>query len=194
MIVRSVFYILEALCQDKWERRSLSQNMQKHRIFIAINLPEKVKDMLADYQKKFEWEGTEWAKWTKKENLHITLEFIGNVFDKDLPAVFQKAQDFASKTPAFTVKLDKINYFPDNNLPKYIFVTGKNYENSSRSLHVTLARIKEWQWRKINPDERPNVEEDIDLSFEVKSIEVMESVLKRSGSKYRILRSYLLSS
>ncbi len=159
--------------------------MQKHRIFIAINLPEEIKDKLADYQKKFEWEGGDWAKWTKKENLHITLEFIGSVSDTQQEDVFKKTGDLAKKTPAFEIKLNKIDYFPNNNLPKYIFATGGKY-------HVTLARIKEWQWRKINPDERPSVEEDIDLSFEVKSIEVMESFLKRSGPEYRVLKSFKL--
>jgi RNA 2',3'-cyclic 3'-phosphodiesterase len=160
--------------------------MQKHRIFIAINLPEEIKDELVKYQDKyFDLP----AKWTKKENLHITLEFIGNALDKDLEAIFKKTEDFALKTKPFKIKLDKISYFPDNNLPKYVFA---NSENSSRNLHVTLARISQWQWRQIGPEDRPNVEENIDLSFEAKSIEVMESFLKRGGPEYKVLKSFKL--
>ena len=156
----------------------------RHRIFIAINLPEEIKEELFNYQNRFEDEGG-WARWTKKDNLHITLEFLGYVDDKDMAKVLEKTQNFALKTTAFSVKLDKIDYFPNTEEPKYIFATGDGY-------HVTLARIKEWQWRRIDPEERPVAEEDISLEFQVSSIEVMESVLKRSGSEYTILRSYKL--
>jgi 2'-5' RNA ligase len=160
--------------------------MQGRRIFIAINLPKDIKEELFNFQKKFEWEGSQWwAKWTKKDNLHITLEFLGYVNEKDLPAIFKKTEEFASKTPAFTINLDKINYFPDSNSPKYIFATGGKY-------HVTLARVREWEWKKINPDDRPDIKEEIDLSFEVSSIEVMESFLKRGGPEYTALKSFRL--
>jgi len=155
------------------------------RIFVAINLPENIKDELVNYQNKFDWEGLSWVKWTKRENLHITLEFVGNISDAELQSVFKKTEEFAEKTPVFKIRLDKINYFPDNRLPKYVFATGGKY-------HVTVARIKEWQWRKINPDERPDVREDINLNFEAKSVEVMESKLSRSGPEYKILKSYPL--
>ena len=55
--------------------------------------------------------------------------------------------------------------------------------------HITLARIKEWEFKKIEPDERSEVNEDIDLVFTVESIEVMESQLKRGGPVYTILES-----
>ena len=55
--------------------------------------------------------------------------------------------------------------------------------------HITLARINEWQWKSIEPEERPEVTEDIDLAFTVESIEVMESILRRGGPKYEILES-----
>ncbi|MDP2909652.1 MAG: RNA 2',3'-cyclic phosphodiesterase [bacterium] len=160
-----------------------------HRIFIAINLPEELKEELMKYKDRyFDLP----VKWTKKENLHITLEFLGNIDEKNLPSIFKGAEDFAQKTPPFTIKLDKINYFPDGQMPKYIFATGNATRSDLVDFHVTLARVREWQWRQINPDEKPDVEEEIDLSFEVKSIEVMESYLKQGGPDYRVLKSYPL--
>ena len=41
--------------------------------------------------------------------------------------------------------------------------------------HITLARILEMEFRKFDLDERPEINEDIDLVFTVESIEVMES-------------------
>jgi len=154
----------------------------KKRIFIAINLPEKIKEELFDYKNK--WSELP-VKWTKKENLHITLSFLGYIWDEDMPKVLQETQELASKTPPFTVKLDKISYFPSKQKAKYIFATGGKY-------HITLGRIKIWEFKKIDPEDIPEISENIDIEFEVNSIELMESILRRNGSEYSILQSYKL--
>lgn len=153
-----------------------------HRVFIAINLPEDIKEELVKIQERyFELP----CRWTKKENLHITLEFIGNISNEELKRIFEDVQHRMLNIPAFEVELDKISYFPDGNLPKYIFATGEKY-------HITLARISQWGWRKINPEDRPDVSEKINLKFKVNSVEVMESFLKKGGSEYRVLKSFKL--
>ena len=52
-----------------------------HRVFIAINLPGKIKKELAKIQ-------SQWPRlpirWTKSENLHITLIFLGNLSDEEV--------------------------------------------------------------------------------------------------------------
>jgi 2'-5' RNA ligase len=44
----------------------------------------------------------------------------------------------------------------------------------------------------MEPEEKPKIDEDISLNFQVKSIEVMESQLKRGGAEYTILESFEL--
>lgn len=75
------------------------------------------------------------------------------------------------------------------------------------SPHVTLARISTFAWRQIEPEERPEINENIDLNFSVDSIEVMESELKKgqdarashkmgapvSGPQYTIIEYHQLS-
>jgi len=72
----------------------------------------------------------------------------------------------------------------------------KSLESESRPYapHITLGRIKAWEFRGIEPEERPEINEEINLSFEVNSIEVMESQLKRGGPEYTILESCPLKS
>ena len=69
-----------------------------------------------------------------------------------------------------------------------------NFSTEARAFspHITLGRIKTWEWKNIEPEERPEVKEDIDLNFQVDSIEVMESQLKKSGAEYAILESFQL--
>jgi 2'-5' RNA ligase len=63
-------------------------------------------------------------------------------------------------------------------------------ENKGFVLHITLARIREWEWKKIEPEERPEINEELDLIFTVESIEVMESELKRGGPEYTVIESH----
>jgi 2'-5' RNA ligase len=45
------------------------------------------------------------------------------------------------------------------------------------------------EFRRIEPEQRPEINEKINISFEVNLIEVMESQLKRTGPNYTILES-----
>ncbi|MDP2664070.1 MAG: hypothetical protein Q8P08_01380 [bacterium] len=74
-----------------------------------------------------------------------------------------------------------------------VWVVGEKVKEFNLSPHVTLGRLKTWQWRQMEPEERPEVSEEIDLSFEVNSIEVMESQLKRFGPEYTVLESFRLA-
>jgi RNA 2',3'-cyclic 3'-phosphodiesterase len=165
--------------------------MQKHRIFVAIRLPEDIKKELLKYRHK--WPELP-ARWTVENNLHITLKFLGYVAEEELLDVLNETEEFALKTPCFDIKLDKIRYFPDGKNPKYVFATGLPVGKQSGKYHVTLARIRMWDLKKMDPEDIPQIEENINLQFEVKSVEVMESVLKRGGAEYTILQSFDLNS
>jgi len=182
----------------------------RHRIFIAINLPEEIKTTLSNYQIK--WPDLP-CRWVKKENLHITLAFLGYLTDEELVRVINLTKKTVLNFYPFTVLLNKICYAPPNKIPpKMVWALGeksaqllklqkelvkeiqgsiKMLKNEDRDFtpHVTLGRIKAWQFRQIEPEERPQVEEDINLQFRVGSIEVMESYLKRGGAEYEILET-----
>lgn len=189
----------------------------KKRIFIAINLPEDVRTGLVEYQNR--QKDVIPASWTKPENLHITLSFIGDAEEEGIPKIKQIIQNSIAGQKSFFIKLGKISYGPPKKIPpRMIWAIGEKSEefnllcdkleealasspkirfkpeNKENILHITLARIKEWEWRRIEPDERPEVEEDINLSFEVKSIELMESKLKRAGAEYITLESHKLNN
>jgi len=164
--------------------------MRMHRIFIAINLPEGVKKSLASRIER--WKESVPARWMKKENLHIMVEFIGNCSDQEVLDVINITKDVARNHSEFFLKLSKIVYGPDKKIPpKMIWVVGdiskelgslKNdldeelgiSESKGMVPHITLGRIKKWDWQRMDPEERPEIDEDLNLDFEVNSIEVME--------------------
>jgi len=186
----------------------------QRRIFIAINLPESIKNKLVKYQLK--WLELP-CRWTKKENLHITLEFLGYLTDEELMELCQRTKKIASEKKAFSVCLNKICYGPPkknpppsmspsdssrrssyssmkSRTPRMVWVTGERVKEFNLSPHITLGRIKTWQFRQIEPEERSEINEDIDLDFEVNSIEIMESQLKKTGPDFTILESCPLKS
>ncbi len=180
----------------------------RHRIFIAINLPESVKNKLSEYEIK--WPELP-CRWTKKENLHITLAFLGYLTDEELVEVCKITHEVALRNTSFSINLNKILYGPPKKPPRMVWAEGeestelgklqRELENALSSSegstkearpyapHINLGRIKTWEFRQIEPEERPEVNEEINLSFEVSSIEVMESELKRGGPKYTILET-----
>ena len=186
---------------------------KRHRIFIAINLPEDIKRGLSEYQEK--WPELP-AKWTAKDNLHITLEFLGDLTDEELGNVCKAIGKVTLRHKIFSVNLNKILYGPPKKMPPcMVWAEGEKsddltdlrediqecllqeirYRPEGRGFtpHITLARIREWEFRKIEPEERPEIEENIDLTFTVESIDVMESELKRGGPVYSIIESHNLA-
>ena len=188
----------------------------RHRIFIAINLPENVKKKLAEFQSI--WPELP-IRWTKKDNLHITLKFLGYISEEELLEVCQLATQVAERNEPFSISLKKIIYGPPKKTPpRMVWVEGERSEEFARlrddlessllgsdkvrfsaekrafSPHITLGRVRVFEWRQMEPEERPEVGEEINLTFEVNSIEVMESQLKKGGSEYFVLESCQLKS
>jgi len=186
----------------------------KHRIFIAINLPDSVRKELLSFSSH--WPELP-CRWTKKENLHITLTFLGYLSDDEVLKVLKVTEEVARRNSSFFITLNKIIYAPPQKIPpRMIWAVGDPpkemcllkedldqslthagipfiSEREKFLLHVTLGRIRTWEWRQIEPEERPDISEDISLNFRVNSIEAMESRLKRGGAEYTVLKSYPLS-
>jgi len=185
----------------------------KKRLFVAINLPEKIKEEIYSYQK--EWLELP-CRWTKKDNLHITLVFLGYVMDEELPEITEIIREVCLKNQPFFVNFRKIYYAPKNKkIPRMIWLEAEksfellkiqkelkesleekilNIEKEERSFspHLTLARIKQWELRRLELEEIPEINKDIFLNFKVKKIDLMESRLKRTGPDYFILESFSL--
>lgn len=200
------------------------------RIFIAINLPESIKAELAGIEKEIAGMFSDelakgMFKWVKPENLHITLLFIGDVQDNDIPQVCQIVEKSVQDLHGFSINFKKVCYGPPKKIPPRLmwlelerkaeltelaetlkqeitktgtlkrirpsFAPAGASAGKDRpfSAHITLARIRAWQWAKIEPEERPDIERELDLECEVKSVDVMESKLRRSGAEYSILFS-----
>lgn len=187
---------------------------KRHKIFIAINLPQDIKKALAKYQGKWPELPT---KWVSQENLHITLEFMGDLTDQEIGDTCRIAREVAQKHEAFSINLNKIIFGPKNKFPPRMVWAEGEKSNELASLkndlqsallesvrfapesreftpHITLSRISEWEFKKLEPEEIPEIDENIELIFTIESIEVMESINKRGGHRYETLESCLFKT
>jgi len=183
--------------------------MKTQRLFLAINLPENIKNKLLIYQRQ--WEDLP-ARKVPKSNLHITLIFLGDTGNDQMYNTIKISEHIAKKHKPFKINLQRIILGPPNKPPRMIWVEGKrnqeiaslkndlenallNLENSNYikketrayKPHITLGRIKTGQWKKLeNP---PKINKLFDFNVFVDSIELMQSNLKRTGAEYAVLES-----
>lgn len=183
------------------------------RIFFAIDLPPMLKTQVAAFIAEMKKKSrTNAIRWTKPENLHITLQFLANVQTEDLSTIINHARSEITETlEHVTFQLGGIKLFPYPFRPRVIVLdviphadlamiataVGKavercGYELEKRAYHphVTLARIKHSQ--------------DVNMSFinacsvpEFGKIQIEEVKLYRSepgmdGSRYTELESFPL--
>ncbi|MDD5739061.1 MAG: RNA 2',3'-cyclic phosphodiesterase [Candidatus Pacebacteria bacterium] len=181
------------------------------RLFIAINLPMELKRELFEIQKEInsqfpeEYAQSGLFKFVEMENLHLTLKFIGEAKESQIPKIIENIENITKNQKSFEIKTAKICYDNENEnqCPRLIWLTtakNRELENLSRALgsekkysgHITLARIKEWVFKQIEPSERPQVNRELETIIPVNSIELMESVLKKTGPEYKIIKSFNL--
>jgi len=187
---------------------------KRHRVFVAINIPADIRRELFLYSEK--WLELP-AKWTPKDNLHITLEFLGSLTDEEIGEVCVVVKEVAERHSGFSLNINKILYGPPKKMPpKMVWAEGDKSEELSSlredlesslaekvrfvpenrvfAPHITLARISAMEFKMIEPEERPEINENLDLLFTVESIEVMESEMRKDGPIYTVLESHELKS
>jgi 2'-5' RNA ligase len=187
----------------------------KRRVFIAVNLPEKLKKRLKEYREKFDYLP---VRWTKPDSLHLTLVFIGYVSNEQMLEICRVAREVAAEQEAFFLTFKKIILAPAQKAPRMIWLTGevdKNLselkkllekklleadtgfyrpDNKESRPHITLARIKMEQWRRAEAEiDLPEIEQSFQVQSPVNSIEVMESDLRSDGAEYLALESCTFS-
>ncbi|MCM1194431.1 MAG: RNA 2',3'-cyclic phosphodiesterase [Firmicutes bacterium] len=141
------------------------------RVFIALDLPQKTKDNLERSAKQFA-EKTIKGNFTKKENYHVTLHFLGNVNPNDLIYI-QSAMDSVKDLPAPKLAVNQFAILRAGGVVCAKF----NKDGNLTELHDRLgAKLEESGFGVEHRAYRPHVTVIRNFAFELPFSEVTKSV------------------
>jgi RNA 2',3'-cyclic 3'-phosphodiesterase len=175
------------------------------RLFIAIELPDEIKEGIARVQEQLRKAGAS-AGWTRPEGIHLTIKFLGEVPDARAQEIMQVLDGAVKGTGKLCLTVEGAGTFPNVKNPRVLWIgvrgdierlaglqasiedamEKRGFEREARkfSPHLTLARIKfpkprdNWQ-QKIEGITNVNLG-----GFEAGHVSLMKSELKREGAVY----------
>lgn len=181
---------------------------------MAINIP---RESIANLERELSLIrsvlGEKGIRWTKPENIHFTLAFLGETPDEKLKIINYKLQMIAKEFKPFDIKLKGMGIFPHLSRPRILWIDGESRElqklgetfqkelkkdgfriddHKPFQAHLTIGRIK-----FADQNFKEKLSEIIDQykekqfgQFDAKSIEIMESKLEPEGPKYKVISSH----
>jgi len=172
------------------------------RAFIAIEMPEEIKEILLDAQKQI---NTEKAKIRPTKAFHLTLKFLGEIEEKKVEEIKSALKEI--KFEKFNTALTEIGVFPNESYIRVVWAGLDDSENKITNLqkevdskieiigfkkdtrfhpHVTLARVKfvEDKQKFIKGLKEINIEKK---SFQITEFKLIKSTLTGEGPVYEDL-------
>ncbi len=189
------------------------------RCFIAILLPEHIKDLIDKIVNlNSPWEG---INLVKKDNLHITLKFLGDVENVSIPLLIDSLKNLKKNFSPFVLKISHPGVFPNASKIRVLWIglafsaTLKELatkiseemekfnikrEDRQFNAHITVGRVKnlnngKFLFEKIWKNFRIIKQEihENNLSFKVEEFVLMKSTLTPDGSIYEVIERFPFS-
>lgn len=182
------------------------------RAFIAIELPQGIKDYLAGVQTKLKTAHAD-LKWVNPQNIHLTLKFLGEIDEKQLTQITQILEDTLRDKSQFYLRLASLGAFPNIKSCRVIWVgidkgdsetkqiakdlegeiekIGIAKEERPFSSHITIGRMRSSLNRQKLTQVLENLTGDsggFPAEFPVTKITLYKSTLTPQGPIYEILK------
>jgi 2'-5' RNA ligase len=174
------------------------------RLFAAIEIGAVAQSLVAEEQARLkETLRASSIRWTKHDQLHMTLVFIGEVTDDRAVRIVETMRD-AIAHPPFRFELGGIGAFPPRGAPRALWIgvkagaeqmirvqslvtdrlegIGVAREDRPFSPHLTLGR-----WRDSRPSDRPRTgaaPPQTVARVDVKAVTLFQSRVSSDGSTY----------
>ena len=184
-------------------------NIRKKRLFIALNLPQEVKNAINDFTNKLKKTHKE-IRWISSEGLHITLHFLGELNEQEEDEIKISLQSLDNQFKEMEFETGKISAFPNINNPRVVYlackqINGNSIEKLQKLIgfnlvkagtkidkrkwgpHITIGRVKEQTILDLKTEFEKT-------KFKIASFEIMEAFLKPTGAEYKEVAKYNLIS
>ncbi len=185
------------------------------RSFVAIELPQAVKEFLAGISSELKKCGAD-VNWVKTAGIHLTLKFLGNVRVGLIPVIEQQVRPVFAMQPPVHIQVYGLGAFPSLARPRVIWVglkvsgqplgilvkelerelelLGFKAEKRAFAPHLTLGRVRSG---KGGADLVEEVRQRMTIAgptFEADHAILFRSILKPSGAEYFAVSRFEFSS
>ena len=171
------------------------------RAFFALDLPSTARERAARAAVELRRAIPEGVRWVPAENLHLTLKFLGDVGERQVPRLVERAAAKLQPVPPFEVVLSGFGALPNARTARVVWLGvrkgGREMARIARKLdaagasigvererrpfraHLTLGRLRSPARaaleRAVTPEE---------ISFRVQEVVLYESRLSSDGARY----------
>ncbi len=184
------------------------------RTFIAIPVPESV-FVLQGNLKNTIAKKTGKVRWVKRDQLHLTLKFVGETPEESIDDVRGVMQKVSNQMTPFKIFIQGVGCFPKIERPRVMWVgldgeidklnqlvtavhcgldpLGFPRDEKEYHPHITMARAKYPQ--KKTPDISTFLDTSFDtIPFQIKKVQFISSELFPNGPVYTILSTHFFGN
>lgn len=184
------------------------------RLFVAVSLPEDVRDALGRLQGELRRHDLSGLRWVRPEGVHFTLKFLGETPAGKVPAISEALAGVIKGRRRFRLALGALGTFGGRRGPRVLWLditgdvarlrevqqsvegalveVGFPPEERDFSPHLTLARVPQ--------PPRPGIAQRVSQAlesveppraeFEVREVVLMRSTLQPGGAVYERLAAF----
>lgn len=114
------------------------------RLFLAIPLPDTVRAELRRLQSELQpLLPSRAVRWTKPEQFHLTLKFLGNVPAADADALSRAVRGVCENAPPMRLRAEGAGFFPNVRWPRVFWVDVKSVDGRLMEFQRQLAQAAE---------------------------------------------------
>lgn len=118
---------------------SASKSIDHWRLFIAIEVPAQLREALAAYIKELRaGVASVHASWSREDNLHLTLKFLGDTPVPKIETLSQAIHQAASEFQPFELNVSGCGAFPANGQPRVLWVGISDQSGTLARLHEAI--------------------------------------------------------
>lgn len=184
------------------------------RAFIAIELPEAVKESLLSIRERLRRSGAK-ASWVHPENMHLTLRFLGEADQAAIEKISSVLEEAYQTCGPLTLAVQGLGGFPNRRKPSVVWagmevcsgdlaIIQAHAERAARAAgfppeekafhpHITLARIRDHRAVGRLPETLEAGQSYYGGEFAAANVSLFSSELRPGGPVYRRLREFSLS-
>jgi 2'-5' RNA ligase len=112
--------------------------MKSLRTFIAVEIDSAVRSKAAELIKILQAARAD-VKWVEPHNLHLTLQFLGDVPEREIAQVCDAVQCGAGEVDPFPLEIHSTGAFPNLGKPRTLWLGAKTGSDQMADLHDHVA-------------------------------------------------------